>query len=243
MKSNVATIVCLLALGLLTLSFAATFVYAADPASPSSLTQIGSSRRDLSTQPVQTIGAQGGNVTEISIHALTITQSWQGYYGNVTGTVTLQDSRNYTFYNWSAASPTGEVYATRNSSVSWTAVNCTTSGNRTLEETYLGQSATDPDSVTNTFNAATHPQFSVGANTIYGNTCYTTYGYVGNNTQTSNFVMLMLNSRSDVIYTTIINNSVTGFDSRAHDFELLVAENEKSGSLGATPYYFFVELG
>jgi hypothetical protein len=240
MRSNAANISGVLAL-LLVMSFAATLV-AADPNSAQSLTQVSSTKRDLSTLPPSTVGAQGGNVTELNIQALTITQSWQGYYGNVTGTVSLQDGNNNTFYNWSSASPSGEIYATRNASVSWTSVNCTNSSQRTSEETYLGQSATDADSVSNTFTTGSHPAFSVGSNSILASSCYRTYGYANNQSQSSNFVMVMLNNAHNVIYTTIINDSATGFNGKAYDFELLVGENEKAGNIGATPYYFFVEL-
>ena len=33
-----------------------------------------------------------------------------------------------------------------------------------------------------------------------------------------------------------------GFDGAAHDFQLLVAENENAGFIGTTPYYFWVEM-
>jgi hypothetical protein len=241
MRSNIQTIIGAFALGLLAVSFAAALAYA-EPVSPTSLTQLSSTTRDLSTLAQQSIGAQGGNVTEINIQALTITKSWQGYYGEVTGVITLQDGTNSTFYNWSDATPSGEVYATRSSSVSWTSVNCSTAANVTNEETYLGQAAADADSVSNTFAIGTHPAFAVGGNSIIANTCPRTFGYVNNNTQSTDFAMVLLASGDNRIYTTIMEDSVTGFDGETHDFQLLVGENEKSGSIGATPYYFFVEL-
>ena len=36
--------------------------------------------------------ALAGNVTELSISGFSITQSWQGYFGNVSGTIQLADS-------------------------------------------------------------------------------------------------------------------------------------------------------
>lgn len=228
-------------LALFILAAVATVVYAA-PNSPTALTPIQSSSRDLSTESVKSANAVGGNVTEINIAAITITKSWQGYYGNITGQITLQDGNNNTFYNWSMTSLSGRVYATRNSSLSWTTINCTNAGNRTLEETYLGQVATDSDSVSNTFSATAHPAFNVSTSQINANTCFTTNGYVNNNSQSANYTMLLLQSRTDIIYATIMNSSVVGFDGRQHDFELLVGENEHTGSLGVTPYYFFTEF-
>jgi hypothetical protein len=224
--------------------FAALAIVAyAAPTAPTALTTVQSSSRDLSTIAAQSASAQGGNVTEINIAALTITKSWQGYYGNITGQIALQDGNNNTFYNWSLTSMSGRVYATRNGSVSWTTfVNCTNTTARTTEQTYLGQAASDSDSITNTFTGTSHPGFTIASNTIQADTCFSTHGYVANNSQSANYTMLLLESRDDIIYTAIMNKSVVGFDGRQHDFELLVGENEHVGSIGVTPYYFFTEF-
>jgi len=214
----------------------------ADPNAPTTLSQVSSTKRDLSTVAPKSIGAQGGNVTEVNINALTITRSWQGYYGNVTGQIALQNALNETFYNWSLTAVRGEVYATRVNSVTWTSVGCANAANRTLEETYLGQALTDGDSVTNTYNSTTHPALNVSTVQISANTCFSTYGYVNNNSQASDFPMVLLQSGANIVYTTILDDNTVGFDGKAHDFELLVGENEKDGNLGATPYYFWVEL-
>ncbi|MCX6749909.1 MAG: hypothetical protein NTZ83_00460, partial [Candidatus Pacearchaeota archaeon] len=51
------------------------------------------------------IDAIAGNVTELSITGFSTTQSWQGYFGNITGTIQLADSGDNVMYNWSLASP------------------------------------------------------------------------------------------------------------------------------------------
>jgi hypothetical protein len=243
MKSmNWNTGVCVVFLAALAFAFMAASV-AADPNAPSALTAIQTSSRNLSNQAAQTIGAQGGNVTEMNIQALTVTQSWQGYYGNISGSITLQDATNSTFYNWTMANFNGRVFATRSSSVAWTTVNCTNATNRTNEETYLGQTAGDGDSVTNTFNLTTHMSFTVSTRTILANTCFSTRGFVNNNSQSANYTMVLLSpTNGEVIYTAIMNKSVVGFDGKQHDFQLLVGENEKTGNIGATTYYFWTEF-
>ena len=58
--------------------------------------------------------ALAGNVTEITITGFTITQTWQGYFGNITGSITLDDGSGNTLYDWAADasfSPIGEIYA------------------------------------------------------------------------------------------------------------------------------------
>ncbi len=220
---------------------AASFVVA-DPNAPLSTTEIGTSSRNLSGLPAQSVNAIGGNVTEININTISITKSWQGYYGNVSGMVTLQDGSNNTFYNWSQAHPKGQIYATRVSSITWSTINCSNSSDVAAENTYLNLTPSDSDSVNNTFSKATHPAFNVGSKALTTNNCpYTTYGYVNNNSQTASYSMVLLNSGSNIVYTTITNSSTTGFDGKQHDFQLLVGENERT-TAGVITYYFWTEF-
>jgi hypothetical protein len=229
----------MLAIGLSAFAAAA---YAA-PAGTTDLTPVQTSTRDLSTLPVQTANAQGGNVTELNIAALTITKSWQGYYGNISGIVALQDGKNNTFYNWTMANFKGRVFASRSNTVQWSTVNCTNATNETDEMTYLNQAPTDSDSVLNTFNKTTNPGFLVGSRAILPNTCFSTNGYVSNNSQSVDFPMLLLSDLpGNTIYTTVTNQSTIGFDGQQHDFELLVGANSKVGGPGVTQYYFWTEF-
>jgi len=80
--------------------------------------------------------ALAGNVTEIDIFGYSPTQTWQGYYGNVSGTIQLADALDHVMYNWSLASPEGEVYASENGSIDWTQIQCfnfTATGTKTGE--------------------------------------------------------------------------------------------------------------
>lgn len=233
----------LLILGVLAAIVFGTTTVLADPTAPETLTQVESSSRDLSGLSAQSVNAQGGNVTQVNIHALTITTSWQGYYGDVTGEITLDDANNNTFYNWSTTTVEGEIYATRASSIQWGNVNCSSAANVTSEETYLGQVAGDGDSVSNTFNQAIHPAFAAGTSQVLADTCPSTFGYTNNNTQSSNWIQVLLHDgEENVVYSTIINDTTLGFDGSNYDFQLLVGENEKTGNIGVTPYYFWVEL-
>ncbi|RME52107.1 hypothetical protein D6783_05840 [Candidatus Woesearchaeota archaeon] len=223
-----------------TLVLGTTYVLAA-PTAPVSITNDGSSRRDLSGIPDQSVEAQAGNVTALTIDALSVTRFWQGFYGNITGTITLDDANNNTMYNWSIATPQGEVYATRNSSVSFTSVSCANAGNITAEGTAIGQTGSEADYISNTFNQQSHPQFSVGTTTITANTCNSTNTYVNDAAQSSNFYEVLLTDSAGVfIYATIIDADTTGFDGGTYDFQMLVGEDGTDSA--TTPYYFYVEL-
>ena len=80
--------------------------------------------------------AYAGNITELTIRAFAITQTWQGYFGNVTGVIQLADSNDKVMYNWTLASPEGEVYASVNDSIIWANIQClnfSSSGDYTAE--------------------------------------------------------------------------------------------------------------
>lgn len=45
-----------------------------------------------------------------------------------------------------------------------------------------------------------------------------------------------------VIFTSLLNQDVLGFDNRSHDFQMLVLEDGHGTNVATTKYYFFVEL-
>ena len=119
--------------------------------------------------------AMAGNITELSVNTeFSITQSWQGYFGNVSGTIQLADNGDNVMYNWSLASPEGEIYASTNNSVVWNYIQCFnfdatgtygdigTGGvpggmnadgtNLTILENQFGIASDDVDGVDNTFS-------------------------------------------------------------------------------------------
>lgn len=68
--------------------------------------------------------AEAGNITRMDIRAYMVTQTWQGYVGNVSGTIMLADANDNVLYNWTLADPEGEIYAVRGTNVSWRNVQC-----------------------------------------------------------------------------------------------------------------------
>lgn len=68
--------------------------------------------------------ALAGNISELTINAYTTTQSWQGYIGNISGTIQLADADDDVLYNWSLAEPEGEILASKNVSINFRRVQC-----------------------------------------------------------------------------------------------------------------------
>lgn len=116
-KSPIVYVVLLITL-LLSVAFT---VAVAQPEGPSTMT-VESSTRRISYQTSTSL-AEAGNVSHMTLRGETVTQTWHGFVGNISGTITLDDGSNYTLYNWSLTDPEGEVYATYLSNISWTTGN------------------------------------------------------------------------------------------------------------------------
>jgi hypothetical protein len=219
-------------------------LYAAEgvPYGALNVTQQNSSRFVVNQSSSAVINAQAGNVTQIRINGTSITTSWQGFYGNITGKIMLADAQGNNFYDWNLSNPSGEVYASRSNAVTWANINCSSATNITAEETALGQNATDPDSVSRTFTSVLHPAFDVGAVNVHN--CSSTQAYNSSGTKGSGFWQVILSDKANTVYTTVLDKTPQkGFNNLSWDFQLMVGENGKPGNeTTATQYYFYVEL-
>jgi len=217
----------------------------AEPTGPGApINPLSSSRYDVSTTGGN-VSAIAGNVTEFNIDATTITQTWQGYFGNITGTIVLGNSNNDTLYDWVLSSPQGEIYATRSSTaVTWASIRCANRTEIGTEHTFSGASAGASDRINNTFfNGTTFDSFYVGSVQITSSgDCSATNLYNATGAQTSYFSEVILSDSASVVYVALLESDIAGFDGRTHDFEMIVPEDGHNGNSAITPYYFYVEL-
>ncbi len=151
------------------------------PQGPDTITTASSQSR--ATTPAATVNAQAGNVTGLTISSIRATDHWQGFYGNITGSVVLYDASNNTLFDWSIANPHGEVYAANSSSVVWSDVKCanltnngseTSTGHRynaTKLERFFNINSTEHDGIDETFNQtySNDTGFMVGPSLITNN--------------------------------------------------------------------------
>ena len=213
--------------------------------------------------------AYGGNITRADFTGYSTTRSWQGYFGNVTGTIQLADSNDKVLYNWTLANPEGEVYASTNSTITWGNIQCfnyTSTGtladdtgqagatsrfgiNLTTLETRFNMSSDDVDGVNETFTlvgAGTHDQFFTASRQFDIGECWNSRIFSNVGLGESNKyeeVLLYEPATTSLIFTAIIEEtSVLGYDGGDNDFEMLVLENGHGTDTAATTYYFFVEL-
>ncbi|RME53530.1 hypothetical protein D6783_01785 [Candidatus Woesearchaeota archaeon] len=226
------------------------------PVSPQTLTQDWESTFDVNNYPAQSNDAFAGNITHLTIFGITQTKAWQGYLGNITGTIVLDDANNNTFYNWSAAEPQGEVYASTNITIDWANIACynfTATGggyrNVSILEQEFNIQTDDVDGVNETFNLTNHPTLHVGYVTLTG--CPTTYIFQNDNRQTTNFPNMLLydTTGNALVFATFIENDesgnttdINGYDGNPTDFQMLVLEDGHGNDTQTTTYYFWVEL-
>ncbi|MFH1801965.1 MAG: hypothetical protein ABH864_00775 [archaeon] len=264
-KSNLAALFLVVAL-------VAGFLFFASDAlavQPNGVSSISEQRSE--TAPADTASndsAIAGNITEMVITAYSTTQSWQGYVGNISGAIRLADTSGDVLYNWSLANPSGEIYASTNSTITWTGIVCfnyTAAGNYSTGgeaagggtslygtnlsqlETQFGLSASDIDGVDATFtDANSHVEFFTAGKQFSAGECVSTDVFDSNGIGTDgNYeeVILYEPATASVVFASLIESgSVDGFDSKDYDFEMLVLENGHGTDTDTTTYYFFVEL-
>jgi hypothetical protein len=226
------------------------------PYGPDTITTIRSERGNLTGTTAKDASAQGGNVTELQINTTVLTKRWQGYFGNLTGEISLQDAAGNTFYSWPQGdiSTVGEVYAANVTVSNWRAVkcvngspngrgfNCTAESESCLNissiEATFGFNPTDKDGVNETF--AFTEQIIVGSRTL---NCPATYVFTsgGQTAGSWNETLLTVNNTNDtLIFASEVMTNGVGYDGNNWDFQIMVLDN---GNVEApTNYKFYVEL-
>jgi len=198
------------------------------------------------TAPAGSLNTSGGSFTTVILSAETQNIRWKAYAGNVTGVLTLDDNGEYSIYQWTLQQYTGEVYASRASSIDWTSIACATPYNVSIEETAMNHTTTNADSINSTFNLKIHKTFFVGNTPINQNTCKSTFTWANDTAQTPDitapFQEVLIHDGTSLIYTTCIDDGTQGFNYKNYDFQMIVAERGVGGYEN-TRYYFYLELG
>lgn len=221
------------------------FVEAASIPQPPSLINVTSNEsRGITPQAGAILNTSGGYITTVNLTARTQNTRWKAFVGWVTGKYALDNANGSTIYDWTMATTTGNVYATRNSSViSWSNINCSNITNIGYENAYLNHSNNSLDNLTSTFSDQTHDSFYVGTVFIPTNNCFGTNTYVNNATQSADFEEEVLFDGVSIVYAALLEpGGKVGFNSVSYDFQMIVPENGARTWTGTTPYYLYVEL-
>ncbi len=131
-----------------------------EPTQPTSMTYV--TNATVGGQEGMSQAHQRGYIHFVNIDESAPTQKWKAYVGNVTGEFALQDASGNAIYDWTIATITGELYATKEAPSGgsgyfnggipdWTSVTCANSTMITEEEAQFNHTASDEDSYSNTF--------------------------------------------------------------------------------------------
>ncbi len=191
----------------------------------------------------QEYNVSGGTISTIQLTGITQNPHWKAFVGNVTGSYSLSDSQNRTIYDWTLATITGEVYATRRSTlVSWDDVRCANSSSIYDEERLINFTNSSVDRINYTFSTGTHPAFYVGTVPIAANTCPRVYTYVNSASGSTNFPEVLLHDEQYLIYSSLVNTTQQGFDQSHYHFQMIVPDYGDETIDNQIVYYFYVEL-
>ena len=188
---------------------------------------------------------EGGTISTLSLNVSQQTAVWKGYVGNVTGQLVLQDSLNYTLYDWQLTTINGEVFATRASSVTWSSIGCANYANISAEYTPLSMSESDVDSINQTFIYQNHSQFTVAGTTLNQDTCPSIATYLNSTAQvvntTADFQEVLLDDDLGLVYATILEQDTAGYhDLWNYDFQMIIPDSDAAAT--QTTYYFWAEI-
>ncbi len=199
----------------------------------------------VSPKPAAYLTTTGGTFTTLVLNISAQDYKWKAYVGNATGKLALQDQTNYSIYDWRLSTISGNVFVSRNNSIDWSNISC---ANRTLienEDTYLNLNSSRSDSINMTFNSSQHKRFYAASKLITNSTCPAISTYIGGTSQSNGEAnkfqeVLLKDTANNMLYTTMLENSVIGFDNNRYDFQMIVAEDETKQT--GTTYYFYLEL-
>ncbi len=92
-------------------------------AAPSGATVASTLNSSWSGQSAESMAAYGGNVSQMNVSTYQQTASWVGFWGNVTGGLTLRDAGGNSFYSWTVSSLTDSiVYACNETTITWSTI-------------------------------------------------------------------------------------------------------------------------
>ena len=205
------------------------------------------SKSTMTTAATGTDAAEGGYITGINLTSEQSTAKWQGYFGNITGSIVLADGNGVKMYDWGeVGTVSGEVFATTSGSApAWASANSVTIAERDNATTGINflwgwtDTADDADATFNTTGSVT----VAGLAEISGTVATTTGAILP---AASNWQTLVITdvttiaTKDDYIFVGPINDTTTGYRGSPVDYQIIVPEDIETDSQNT--YYFYVEI-
>lgn len=190
------------------------------------------------TPSAESVTTEGGNVTQVNITGVTITNKWAGFWGEVSGYIVLADSSGKNFYNWTISDPTGAVVYAANDTISdWGCTNIlpVEGPSDSFLPSFLIEGT---DSYNNTFTSSEDVQIPLSCSARRINVTYTWQGGI----QGSDFPTYALKAVSEgaLIWAGKVKADQTSFKGTpTADYQILAGVNSETGT---TTFYFYLEL-
>ncbi|MEW5995971.1 MAG: hypothetical protein AB1657_00030 [Candidatus Micrarchaeota archaeon] len=181
---------------------------------------------------------EGGNVTDVNLTANESTEKWAGFYGNVTGSLTLQKgTTTIPLYTWSwSMSNGGEVCASTASNFPWASA---TAAVRAGIDTAWSFATGDTDSATSTF---TDTSCSISINPV--GALSTTGVFTKNSTNSGVWQTCAVDDggagESNFAFCVNMSSTNTFAVGGTGAYQLMVPTTETAGATEL--YYFYAEL-
>lgn len=177
----------------------------------------------------------GGYITQIDLYEQTNqTQNWQGYYGNVSGIITLSGDGGNEMYNWSVNVTNRSIYAIANDD--FTAWDTLFPANITLLDQLWFNSTVMPDTIKNTYKSGDGNRTFVDTS-INASHVHTTKGFLDHVIQSVDPASVTA-TIGDVLWAAVVVDPQENFKGGLSNYELLVPVNSSSPE----KYYFYMEL-
>jgi len=213
-------------------------------AAPVNITSItaGTSRTLTNSGAAGTVAAWGGNVTPVDVVINSSTMHWQGFYGNVTGSLGLGGGASL-LKTWTLSTLRGQVYASTGSNIDFTVLNSTAVPLANLDSAFSFLSAA-ADSAANSGSNNANTQFNISNYNVAASSKPRIMTMNGTGDLAWETVVLNANSvgtTTAYVFTGLINNSGKAFDNTAANFQIMVPVNGAGGS-PAVNYYFYGEV-
>ena len=211
------------------------FAMAAVPVSagPGTTSASGGSSTNPGPTASTAVTTEGGKITEVDLTADSYTERWAGFYGNVTGTISLgSGSADLYQWTWTPASEGEVIASTDGSGITWASL---VNGAASEVDTQWGFSsgsdqAADAFGGSNSFTIGDETMTGAPATDTLGTDAYKTAIVKDNSTVTA---------KADLLFVVNIINDGNTFNG-IHDFEMIVPTNDAVDQ--TENYYFYVEL-
>ena len=177
----------------------------------------------------------GGYITQIDLYeSQNQTQNWQGYYGNVSGIITLSGDNGTEMYNWSVTVTNRSIYAIANSD--FTAWDTLFPANITLLDQLWFNSSVRADTIKNTYKTGIGNRTFVDTS-INASHVNTTHGFLDHVIQSVDPASVSA-TIEDVLWAAVVETAKPNFKGDDSNYELLVPVNKTAPN----KYYFYMEL-